>query len=389
VSYMIPFVAAGGLLIALGFLLAGHPVSTTAPGGSVSYAQSWVVGHSLTDLPTSDVPGLRGGLPGYLGALLFLLGNLAFGFLVPALAGYTAYAIADRPGLAPGFTVGVVATTVGAGFLGGLAGGLVAGLVARWLGGLRAPDFVRGLMPVVIVPVGATLVAGGLMALALGRPLARASSWLTGWLDGLSGSSWLLLGLLLGAMMAFDLGGPVNKVAYAFAATGLSGWITDPTVNTGPLVVMAAVMTAGMIPSLALALASTVLRPGLFTPAERRSGRAAWLLGLAFISEGAVPFAATDPRRVIPPLMLGSATAGAIVAGSGVELSAPHGGIFVFFAVDGWVAWAVGLTVGTVVGAVAVVVAKSIRRTPIGSGAAADVPTGLAHGARPGSAPAH
>ena len=345
--------------------------------------------HSLTDLPASDVPGLRGGLAGYLGALLFLLGSLAFGFLVPALAGYTAYAIADRPGLAPGFTAGVVATTVGAGFLGGLAGGLVAGLVARWLGGLRAPEFVRGLMPVVIVPVGATLVAGGLMALLLGRPLATASSWLTGWLDGLSGGSWVALGVLLGAMMAFDLGGPVNKLAYAFAATGLSGWFTDPTVNTGPLVVMATVMTAGMVPSLALALASTVLRPGLFTPAERRSGRAAWLLGLAFISEGAVPFAATDPRRVIPPVVLGSATAGAIVAGSGVELSAPHGGVFVFFAVTGLVAWVVGLAVGTVVGAVAVVVAKSVPRRPVGSAAPGDRTADPGRGARPGSAPAH
>ena len=387
VSYMIPFVAAGGLLIALGFLLAGYPVSTTAPGTTVSFAQSWVLDHSLLDLPTSDVAGLRGGLAGYTGALLFLLGSLAFGFLVPALAGYTAYAIADRPGLAPGFTVGVVATTVGAGFLGGLAGGLIAGLVARWLGGLRVPDFVRGLMPVVIVPVGATVVAGGLMALALGRPLAAASSWLNEGLDGLSGGSWLALGVLLGAMMAFDVGGPVNKAAYAFATTGLSSWFSDPTDNTGPLVVMATVMTAGMIPPLALALASTVLRPRLFTPAERDSGRAAWLLGLAFISEGAVPFAATDRRRVIPAVVLGSATAGAIVAGSGVELSAPHGGVFVFFAVTGWVAWAIGLVAGTVVGGVAVVVAKSVKQTP----AEADAPSTAdrAHGAVPGGAPAH
>jgi PTS system fructose-specific IIC component len=158
---------------------------------------------------------------------------------------------------------------------------------------------------------------------------------------------------------------------------------------TGPLVVMATVMTAGMIPPLAVALASTVLRPRLFTPAQRRDGRAAWLLGLAFISEGAVPFVTAAPRRIIPAVTLGSATAGAIVAGSGVELSAPHGGVFVFFAVTGWVGWAAGLVAGTVVGGVAVVVATSIKRTPTGADAPVERAADPARTSVPGSAPAH
>jgi PTS system fructose-specific IIC component len=365
VSYMIPFVAAGGLLIALGFLLGGYRIAQNDPATGVQWAKEWTLNNSLFSLPTSTLDHLNGGLAGYLGALLFTLGSLAFGFLVPALAGYIAYAIADRPGIAPGFTVGVVATTVGAGFLGGLIGGIIAGFAALWIGRLKVPAFARGLMPVVIIPLGATLISGGIMVILLGRPLAAAITGLTSWLNGLSGSSAVLLGILLGAMMAFDMGGPVNKAAYAFATAGLSSWIADPSGNSGPLVIMATVMTAGMIPPLALALASTLIRPKLFTPAERENGKAAWLLGAAFITEGAIPFAAADPLRVIPPIMIGSATAGAIVAGSGVQLSAPHGGIFVFFAVSGWVMWLVGLVVGTVVGALAVVVAKGIGRRPV------------------------
>jgi fructose PTS system EIIBC or EIIC component len=364
VSYMIPFVAAGGLLIAIGFLLAGYPVSTTNPASGSSYAQTWILNNSIFNLPVSDVADLRGGLIGYLGALCFFLGSLAFSFLVPALAGYIAYAIADRPGIAPGFTVGVVATTVGAGFLGGLIGGVIAGFVALWLSRLKVPHFVRGLMPVVIIPLGATLVAGGLMALVLGKPLASAITGLTNWLNGLSGSSAILLGILLGAMMCFDMGGPVNKAAYAFATAGLASWISDPTGNTGPLVIMATVMAAGMVPPLALALA-TVVRPGLFTPAERDNGKAAWLLGAAFISEGAIPFAAADPLRVIPSIMLGGAATGAIVASGGVELSAPHGGIFVFFAINGLLTFVIAILVGMVIGATAVIIAKSIGRAKV------------------------
>jgi PTS system fructose-specific IIC component len=206
------------------------------------------------------------------------------------------------------------------------------------------------------------MVSGGIMMLLLGRPLAAAINAITTWLNGLSGSSAVLLGILLGLMMAFDMGGPINKSAYAFATAGLSSWIANPTTNTGPLVIMATVMAAGMVPPIALSIA-TLVRPRVFTEAEREQGRAAWLLGLAFITEGAIPFAAADPLRVIPSIMLGSATTGAIVAASGVQLKAPHGGVFVFFALNGIPMFFLALAVGSIVGAVAVVIAKSIGLT--------------------------
>jgi PTS system fructose-specific IIC component len=362
VSYMIPFVAAGGLLIALGFLLAGYPIALTNSATGNSWAKDWVLNNSLLHLPTSTVADLHGGLGGYLGAMCFFIGSLAFSLFVPALAGYIAYAIADRPGLAPGFITGLVAVQVNAGFLGGLIGGVIAGFAALWVSRIKVGKVLRGLMPVVIIPLIATLIASGLMVLVLGRPLAAAISGLTNWLNGLSGSSAILLGILLGLMMAFDMGGPVNKAAYAFATAGLASYISNPSTNTGPLVIMATVMAAGMVPPIALSLA-TFVRAKLFTPAEQEQGRAAWLLGLAFITEGAIPFAAADPLRVIPPIMLGSATTGAIVAAAGVQAQAPHGGIFVFFAIKGVLVWLLAIAIGAVVGAVAVVVAKSIGRT--------------------------
>jgi PTS system fructose-specific IIC component len=363
VSYMIPFVAAGGLLIALGFLLAGYPVALANPDTGNSWAKDWVLNNSLFDLPVSTVADLNGGLAGYLGAMLFFIGSLAFSLFIPAMAGYIAYAIADRPGLAPGFITGLVAVQVNAGFLGALIGGVIAGFAALWLSRLKVGRVVRGLMPVVVIPLFATLIASGLMVLVLGRPLAAAITGLTNWLNGLSGTSAVLLGILLGLMMAFDMGGPVNKAAYAFAVAGLSSYISNPSENTGPLVIMATVMAAGMVPPIALSLA-TFIRPKLFTPAEQEQGKAAWLLGLAFITEGAIPFAAADPLRVIPPIMIGSATTGAIVAAAGVQAQAPHGGIVVFFAINGLLMWLLGIIVGAVVGALAVIVAKSIGRKP-------------------------
>ncbi len=336
VSYMIPFVAAGGLLIALGFLLGGYEIKDVA--------EDIVVNNSLTSLPT-------GGLTAYLGAVLFQIGALSFSFLVPALAGYISYAIADRPGLAPGFTAGAVAVLVGAGFIGGLVGGLIAGFVALWISRWKIPTVLRGLMPVVIIPLFATLIVGGIMFLVLGKPLAAITSGLTNWLNGLTGSSIIILGIILGLMMCFDLGGPVNKAAYAFATAGLS--VTD----TASLRIMAAVMAAGMVPPLALALASAV-RPKIFTEAERENGKAAWFLGAAFISEGAIPFAAADPLRVIPSMMAGGAVTGALVMAMDVTLSAPHGGIFVFFAVGGILWFLVALAAGTIVSAALVIAAK-------------------------------
>ncbi|MEV5833555.1 fructose-specific PTS transporter subunit EIIC [Nocardia sp. NPDC052112] len=344
VSYMIPFVAAGGLLIALGFLFGGYEIA--------DHAKKIVLDNSLTALPD-------GGLPTYLGAVLFQLGSLAFGFLVPALAGYIAFAIADRPGLAPGFTAGAVAVFVGAGFLGGLVGGLVAGFAALWVAKLPAPQWARGLMPVVVIPLFASLIVGALMFIFLGKPLAAITSGLTNWLNSLSGTSALALGAILGLMMCFDLGGPVNKAAYSFAVAGLS--VTDPA----SLRIMAAVMAAGMVPPLAMAL-TTVLRPRLFTTAERENGKAAWLLGASFISEGAIPFAAADPLRVIPSMMAGGAVTGALIMATGTTLSAPHGGIFVFFAVGHIVWFLAALVAGTAVAALCVTAVKEFikPRTP-------------------------
>ncbi len=344
VSYMIPFVAAGGLLIALGFLLAGYEIANTPEGKTDSLGRIIATGNSLTNLPD-------GGLAQYLGAVLFTLGGLAFGFLVPALAGYIAFAIADRPGLAPGFTAGAVAVFVGAGFIGGIVGGLIAGFAALWISRVNVPQWARGLMPVVVIPLFASLVVGLLMFLLLGRPLAAITSELTTWLGGLSGGSVILLGIILGLMMCFDLGGPVNKAAYAFATAGLS--IAEPS----SLRIMAAVMAAGMVPPLAMALATTV-RPGLFSEPERENGRAAWLLGASFISEGAIPFAAADPFRVIPSMMAGGAVTGALIMALDVTLKAPHGGIFVFFAIGKLLWFLVALAAGTVIGALAVIAAK-------------------------------
>ncbi len=340
VSYMIPFVAAGGLLIALSFLLGGYEISDSA--------KDIVLNNSITDLPD-------GGLATYFGAVLFQIGSLAFSFLVPALAGYIAFAIADRPGLAPGFTAGAIAVFVGAGFLGGLVGGLVAGFAALWVGKLPVPTWARGLMPVVVIPLLASLIVGVAMFVLLGKPLAAVTNGLTDWLNGLSGTSAIALGVILGVMMCFDLGGPVNKAAYAFAVAGLS--VTDPA----SLRIMAAVMAAGMVPPLAMALSTTV-RPRLYTEAERENGKAAWLLGASFISEGAIPFAAADPLRVLPSMMVGGAVTGGMVMATSVELSAPHGGIFVFFAIQPLVWFVVSLLVGTVVAAVCVTLAKEFTR---------------------------
>jgi PTS system fructose-specific IIC component len=348
VSYMIPFVAAGGLLIALGFLFAGYDIANKPEGATQSLGNIIATTNSMTNLPS-------GGFVQYLGAVLFTLGGLAFSFLVPALAGYISFAIADRPGIAPGFTAGAVAVFVGGGFIGGIVGGLIAGFTALWISRIDVPRWLRGLMPVVIIPLVASLAVGLLMFLLLGRPLAAVTSGLTSWLGSLSGSSVILLGIILGLMMCFDLGGPVNKAAYAFATAGLN--VADPST----LRIMAAVMAAGMVPPLAMALASAV-RPGLFTEPERENGRAAWLLGASFISEGAIPFAAADPLRVIPSMMAGGAVTGALIMAFDVTLKAPHGGIFVFFAIGHLVWFLVALAAGTVVAAVAVVAAKQFAK---------------------------
>ncbi|MDN4642855.1 PTS fructose transporter subunit IIABC [Arthrobacter sp. PsM3] len=344
VSYMIPFVAGGGLLIALGFLLGGYDIT--------GYADKILAENTIGNLPTAYPELAWGPLGAYLGAVLFKIGALSLGFLVPALAGYIAFAIADRPGIAPGFVAGAVAGFMGAGFLGGIVGGLLAGYVAHSIGQLSVPRWLRGLMPVVIIPLVASLVASGLMFVVLGGPIAAITVGLNNWLSGLTGASAIALGVILGLMMCFDLGGPVNKVAYAFAVAGLGA---ASVTNQAPWQIMAAVMAAGMVPPLAMALASTVLNKRLFSLAEQENGKAAWLLGASFISEGAIPFAAADPLRVIPACMLGGAVTGAISMAAGVGSKAPHGGIFVFFAIDNFLMFVVAIAVGTVISAFAVI----------------------------------
>lgn len=336
VSYMIPFVAGGGLLIALGFLLGGYELSLSDDDGNLT-------GDMILDGGTLFNPGDQGLLT-YLGAVFWKIGNLSLGFLVPALAGYIAYALADRPGIAPGFTAGAVALFMDAGFIGGLIGGLLAGYVARWVGSWTVPSWLRGLMPVVIIPLITSLIASGLMILVLGGPIAALTLGLNNWLSGLSGAAAIVLGIVLGLMMGSDLGGPINKVAYAFAVAGLSAGSVQ---NQAPWEIMAAVMAAGMVPPLGMALA-TVVDKQQFTMALRENGKAAWLLGAAFISEGAIPFAAADPLRVIPSCMIGGALTGAICMGTGVTSQAPHGGIFVFFAIGNLLMFIVAILAGMV-----------------------------------------
>ncbi|MGV0737385.1 fructose-specific PTS transporter subunit EIIC [Mycobacterium syngnathidarum] len=358
VSYMIPFVAAGGLLIALGFLFAGYDIGNTPEGqpSPLAYGMNSLGHHIAVTNTLADLP--PGGLTQYLGAVLFTLGGLAFMFLVPALAGYISFAIADRPGIAPGFTAGAVAVFVGGGFIGGIVAGLIAGFAAQWISSFKVPQWFRGLMPVVVIPLGASLIVGLLMFLLLGRPLAALTTGLTNWLGGMTGTSVVVLGVILGLMMCFDLGGPVNKAAYAFATAGLN--VADPAT----LRIMAAVMAAGMVPPLAMALASA-LRPGLFTEPERENGRAAWLLGASFISEGAIPFAAADPLRVIPSIMFGGAVTGGMIMAFDVTLKAPHGGIFVFFAIGNLLWFLTALAAGTIVAALAVIMAKQFIKPTV------------------------
>jgi len=322
VSYMIPFVVAGGLLIAIAFALGGIYVYDDAHKGT-------------------------------LGQALFLIGAKgAFTLMVPILAGFIAHSIADRPGLAPGMIGGVLAANLGAGFLGGIAAGFLAGYITRWLNNtIRLPRNLAGLMPVLILPLLSTLMVGLLMILVVGEPVAIALKVLETWLKGMQTGSAVILGVLIGAMMAFDMGGPVNKAAYAFSTGLIATQVYQP---------MAAAMAAGMTPPLGLALAAFLFK-NRFTADEREAAKATAVLGISFITEGAIPFAARDPIRVIPSLMLGSAVAGALVMAFGSELKVPHGGIFVLpipNAVTHVGLYVVSLLAGTLVTALALYVLK-------------------------------
>lgn len=287
VSHMIPFVVAGGLAIAISFIF-----------GIKAFEEEGTLA----------------------AALMQIGGGSAFALMVPILAGYIAYSIADRPGLAPGMIGGILANQIGAGFLGGIIAGFLAGYFTQWLKNtIKLPRNLQGLMPILILPFISSLVVGLLMIYVIGTPVQAIMKGLEGWLQSMSGTNAVLLGIILGAMMAFDMGGPVNKAAYTFGVGLLGSNVYAP---------MAAVMAAGMTPPLGLALA-TVLFKNRFNPQEIEAGKAAWVLGASFITEGAIPFAAADPLRVIPSIMTGSAVTGALSMLFGATLKAPHGGLFV------------------------------------------------------------
>ena len=288
VSYMLPIVVAGGLLIALAFALGG--------------------------INAGDNKGTLGW------ALMQIGGGTAFQLFVPVLSAFIAYSIASRPGITAGLIGGMLANTVGAGFLGGIISGFLAGYLTEGLNrALKLPKNLEGLKPVLILPLLTTLVVGLAMMYVIGPPVKFIMDAMTNWLSSMQDSSALMLGMLLGAMMAFDMGGPVNKAAYTFGVGLLASQVYQP---------MAAIMAAGMTPPLALGLAATFFK-NRFTEEEQEASKAALVLGISFITEGAIPFAASDPLRVIPCLMAGSAVTGAISMVFKCGLLAPHGGVFV------------------------------------------------------------
>lgn len=318
VSYMIPFVVAGGIAIALSFLIGGYK------------------GYEVPNSLAAWLMGIGGG-------------QGAFGMMVPILAGYIAFSIADRPGLAVGAIGGLVAGQMGAGFLGGLVAGFLAGYVVLLIRKfIRLPKTLQGIMPVLVIPVFGSLIVGLIMFGVLGGPVSALNKAMITFLTNMSGTSAGLLGLILGLMIAFDMGGPINKAAYAFA----TGTLAALTAGTGSAV-MAAVMAAGMTPPLGLALATVVFKKK-FTLSEHEAGKAAWVLGASFITEGAIPFAAVDPLRVIPSIMIGSGITGTLSMLFNCTLSVPHGGLFVIFAITNIPMYVVSIVAGTLVTAVLV-----------------------------------
>ncbi len=326
VSYMLPIVVAGGLCIALSFVF-----------GIEAFKQEGTLA----------------------AALMAIGGGAAFKLMVPILSGYIAYSIADRPGLTPGLIGGMLAMNLEAGFLGGIVSGFLAGYIALWIrDGVQVPQHFEGLKPVLIIPLLSTLAVGLLMIYVVGAPVKAIMDGLTQFLQGMGSTNAVILGLILGGMMAVDMGGPVNKAAYTFAV----GLLTSDT-----FMPMAAVMAAGMTPPLGIAIA-TLIGGNRFTQAEREAGKAAGVLGLSFITEGAIPFAAKDPLRVIPAAILGSAAAGRPVhVLLGVGLRAPHGGVFVLAipnAVNHLALYALAILVGTVLTTVALLVLKPSLEEP-------------------------
>lgn len=298
VSAMLPLVVAGGLLIALSFF--------------------WGINSANPDDPSYNE----------FAAQLMTIGGAAFGFLVPILAGFIAMSIADRPGLAPGLVAGALASQGNAGFLGGLIAGFLAGYVVLFLKKALAklPATLEGIKPVLLYPLLGSFISGMIMLLVVNEPIAALMTWLMETLNSMSGANAILLGVIVGGMMAVDMGGPINKTAYVFGTAALTA---------GNQEVMAAVMAGGMVPPLLVALASTVFARQKFSKQEREAGKTAYIMGASFITEAAIPFAAADPVRVLPSAILGSAIAGGLSAFFAIQLPAPHGGIFVFPLLEG------------------------------------------------------
>lgn len=329
VSHMLPFVVGGGILIALAFLIDGLCVDMNA-------------------LAKADRANFGTITP--VAAQLKTIGGLAFGLMLPVLAGYIGEAIGDRPALAVGFVGGVIAANGKSGFLGALVAGFVSGYLILLLRKLcdKLPDALEKIAPVLIYPVAGILGIGLLMNFAIEPVMGAINTALNNGLTGMGGSSKLLLGLILGGMMAIDMGGPFNKAAYVFGTAAIAAGNYD---------IMAAVMIGGMTPPCAIALA-TLLFKDKFTKSEREAGPTNFIMGLAFITEGAIPYAAADPLHVLPACIVGSAAAGALSMAFGCTLMAPHGGIFVFPVVGNAIMYLVALVAGTVISAVLLGVLK-------------------------------
>lgn len=318
VSYMIPFVVAGGILTALSFAFGGIQSE-----GAIAEACKTI-------------------------------GGTAMGLMWAALGGYVAFSISDRPGLVPGMVAGTLASSSGSGFLGALLGGFIAGYAVLGVkkAFVKLPEKFEGLMPVLIIPVLSCIITGFLMVFVVGKPLTWLNESLTSWLTSMSGASSVVLGVILGAMMAIDLAGPIGKAAYFFGVASLTSLTQG---QTSP--VMAAVMLSGMVPPLAMALSSTILAKKKYTRDERESGKTAWILGLSFISEGAIPFAVADPIRVLASVTVGSAITGALSMVFNCGLAVPHGGFFVLLipgATSNVFMMILALAIGTVVSALLV-----------------------------------
>ena len=323
VSYMLPMVVAGGLIIALSFAFGSFEM--------VDGVQKLVGESHLAEI-----------------------GGLAFSLMVPLLAGYIAYSIADRPGLAPGLVGGLLAVSTGAGFLGGIVIGYFAGYLAMLIAKyLPLPKTLEALKPILIVPLLATLATGLVMQFIVGTPIAWLMGALTEWLKSMGTANAVLLGVVLGGMMCTDMGGPINKVAYAFGTGLISAQVYAP---------MAAVMAGGMVPPLAMGIATLIARKK-FAKAEQESGKASLVLGLCFISEGAIPFAARDPLRVIPCCIIGGAITGGLSLAFGSELMTPHGGLFAL-AIPGVVKPVGGYILSIVVGSVIAGAAYALIKKP-------------------------